>query len=233
MKRILLLSMAIIYISCDAPIRSRNPYATPVDTSNLSTDDPTPSNDNITDSSNSGSNNNSNDNANDNTNDNNSGESDNTTTTPGFENCNLGLEHNVNTVGNFGICKSTMDEAKFKVKFGSTDSALGTCFLPIHINNDGSSFYLGPAECVHHQANKVYDMALSKDRSENINGVMVVKYDALNAYLQCMTAKMQFMNNNYNCSYYPQCVQQANEFAAQVCSHFTQSYVGHYLQLPL
>lgn len=222
MNYITLLSIFIFTISCDSPVRSRNPYATPINTSGVETQQTdgqsgtdttnkvTPGTDTTSGST-----------------------SDEITTSPGFENCSLGYDRYINTVGNFGLCQSSLDEAKFKTKFANTDSSLGTCFIAIHVNNDGSSYNLGAAECVHHQANKVYSFGLSKDRSENINGIMVVKANALNGYMKCMSAKMYYMSNYQNCSYYPQCVQAANQYAAEVCTSFSQVYIGHYLQINL
>ena len=226
MKNILLLSFLFVYISCDAPLRSRNPYASPIDTSKLGgTPTPTPTPD--------GTNKAGTDNANKD-----SETTTETTTTPGFETCQLGPIHNINSGGNFGVCQSTLNEKQFKAKFVNSDSSNGTCFVPLHVNSDGSSYYLGPPECVHHTTNKEYTFLLTKQRSEIINGLMIIKNNALNPYMQCMTAKMQFMSQYNNCQTNnaqtnAQCVQAAESWAYGICNNFATLYSGDYLQLSL
>lgn len=225
MKYIAILAILTTYISCDSPVRSRNPYAAPVNTTGVDVQ----GSDNQNNSGNT--NNNANQDNTTKTNPDTGTTTNETTNSPGFENCDLGYDRYLNAVGNFALCHSTVDEARFKAKFANTDSSLGTCFIPIHVNSDGSSYNLGPAECVHHQGGKVYSFGLSKDRSENINGVMIVKANALNGYMQCMSAKMYYMSNFQNCSYNVQCVQAASQYASEVCGTFTQVYVGNYLQV--
>lgn len=212
--RSILILFIVIFVACDSPVRTRSPYAPSINTSgdeeiSSFSEDEKPDDDQVVPSSSQ------------------------VNTQEGFENCNLGLSNYALKIGNFGLCQSQKDEIKFKTKLASSDTSIGTCFVPIHVNADGSSYFLGPAQCVNQEANKTYDMTLSKDRSENINGVMVVKANALNGYMQCMTAKMQFMNSYNGCQYDQYCLSSANQYAQDVCYNFTQVYDGHYYQLNL
>lgn len=217
MKAILLSIFIIIFVACDAPSRPRNPYYVPVTSTDTDADTDTKTNpDQATGDTNQDDQNKNNDT---------------TQVEAGFENCSLGYIYYASSIGNFGICKNTQNEMKYKVKLANGDSSNGTCFVPIHINSDGSSYHLGPAECVHHEGGKEYSMTLSKDRSENINGVMVLKANALNPYMQCMTAKMQYINNYYNCQYNQSCLQAADNWAYQVCNNFIQVYEGYFYQV--
>jgi hypothetical protein len=157
----------------------------------------------------------------------------NTTTDPGFETCNLNFQYYGTAIGSFGLCQNTQNESAFKLKMEQTDSNIGTCFVPINIQSGGNSFSLGAAECVHNQANKVYSMTLSKTRAENINGVMVIKSNALNSYMQCMSAKTDYMNAYPGCQYDANCTQAATNYANTVCTNFVQNYSSYYKQINL
>lgn len=222
MKILLIATLMYSFIACDAPMRSRDPLGKPVNTSDIPgasssndgvTNSGEPSNDSSSDDSDQSDNN------------------DSETTDTGFKDCNLGYVHYASAIGNFGVCQSSTNEKMFETKFAQADSSIGTCYVPLRVNADGSSFHLGSAECVHHQAGKKYPFTLNKDRSEKINGVMAIKANALNAYMQCMTAKSQYMNSYVNCAYSQQCTNAADNFALQVCSNFVQIYSGYFKQI--
>lgn len=151
---------------------------------------------------------------------------------PGFETCDLNFRFFASNIGYVGICQSEQSENNFKVKMSmaAANPANGTCFVPIHIQANNTSFKLGIAECVKQDANQVYDMTLTKDRPEEINGVMIVKAYAINAYMQCMSAKVDFMNAYPGCQFDPSCVQAAENYANSVCTQFVNTYPNDYKQ---
>ncbi len=122
-------------------------------------------------------------------------------TAPGYEHCSNTTPFNGQSIGMFGLCRHSSDERKFRVKFAN-GSTSGTCFVPTHRLNNGTSFKLGIAECVHNQAGFSYYMTLNKEtvaptftntRSEPINSVMVLSANAVNAYMGCMNAKESYL----------------------------------------
>ena len=215
MKSIGLILILIATIACDTPQRSRTPFGDPVSTSsdngsqgvvdNSNNNDQT-SNDGITDDG---------------------GSSNNT----GFENCNLEYRYFATNIGYFGLCQNEAMENKFKLKMNESDLQYGTCFVPVHVQTDGTSYKLGIAECVRNEKDKEYQMILTKDRPEAINGVMVVKAIGINAYMQCMSAKVDFINAYPGCQYDPACLQAADNYANSVCSQFVNTYSNDYKQV--
>jgi hypothetical protein len=172
---------------------------------------------------------------------------------PGYENCDLSLQFSGGSLGYFGICQNTQDERKFKAVFAQSNTS-GTCFVPVYIQNGGSSYKLGIAECVHNQANTNYFMTLNKEmmpptfsypRSEQINGVMVIQSSSVNAYMGCMNAKADYFVATYGCCYQqvqysgrlyclqtnPQCESAANSYANNVCNSFVQNHSNKYRQV--
>lgn len=234
MKLITFILLApIFFMSCDTPQRTRTPYQIPLTQGTGTSDTDNNGNgnsgtDNVTNSdTNSGSDNSSNDNSNNNDNNDSSNSS-----TTGFEDCNLEYQYFGNSIGYFGLCQNSESETKFKLKMASSDSSLGTCFVPLNIQNNNNSFNVGIAECVHNEANKDYDMTLTKNRSEAINGIMVIKANALNAFMQCMSAKTDFINAYApTCAYDTNCLIAAENYAASVCNQFVQTYSNYYLQV--
>lgn len=153
----------------------------------------------------------------------------------GFQDCNLGYQYyGGSQIGNFGLCQSTLNPSVFKVKLAKADKSLGNCFVPVHIVDGGNSFKLGIAECVHNDAGKTYDMTLTRQRPEALNGVMVIKAgSAINAYMSCMSAKVDYMRSVPNCQYSQQCMIQANNHANYICTQFVGTYSTFYRQVNL
>lgn len=212
------LLLLFIFTACDAPMRTRIPTNTTptssvggqnnvVDENPSSPDEPTP--DPV--------------------------EEDPVTSTPGFENCALGPQfYGGSRIGSFGICQSTINESSFKLKMASSDQSQGTCFIPLKIVDGGNSYKVGIAECVHNEANKVYPVTLTKDRSDEINGVMVIKAGAAtNAYMNCMSAKNDYILSVPNCQYSSSCIDSANQYANYVCGQFVGTYSTFYTQVSL
>jgi hypothetical protein len=157
------------------------------------------------------------------------------TSTPGFENCAIGPQYyGGSRIGSFGLCQSTINESSFKLKMASSDLSQGTCFIPLKIVDGGNSYKVGIAECVHNEANKVYPVTLTKDRSDEINGVMVIKAGAAtNAYMNCMSAKNDYILSVPNCQYSSSCISSANQYANYVCGQFVGTYSTFYTQVSL
>jgi hypothetical protein len=232
--------MTFNFVSCDAPVRTRVP--TSVDYANIQG------------------------NGNFNNNQGNGDGGVNTTSTvnndsnnqeePGFENCEyMSPEYNGGSIGNFGLCRHSSDERRYKSIFAQSNSA-GTCFVPVHIQNNGNSFKLGIAECVHNNADTNYYMTLNKElvapnfsfpRPEAINGVMVIATQSLNAYMGCMNSKEDYFlgtqgcclqrvynqsTNRYSCIQpNPQCESGANNYANNICSMFITNHGNNYRQV--
>ena len=161
------------------------------------------------------------------------------TTVPGFSNCSLSMQfYGGPAIGYLGLCQSDQNESVFKLKMAESDPTVGTCFVPVHILGQ-NSFKLGIAECVHNVADKVYDMILTKERPEPINGVMVIKAgSAVQNYMYCMNAKVDFMYGFPPGTYVDQqCVTQAqgnpDAYAFCVCTKFKGAFSSFYKQIPL
>ncbi len=161
------------------------------------------------------------------------GEEDNMTDV-GFEQCNTNYQYFAGSaIGYMALCQSDNVETQFKVKLQNSDFSVGTCFVPVYIQSNGNSFKLGIAECVHNEADKVYDMILTKERSETINGVMVLKANALTPYMQCMSAKVDYLNAYPGCQMDYNCSMAADQYAQAVCSSFVSNYANYYKQISL
>lgn len=206
-------------VACDAPQRTRYPYdvsgSSDNGTSTAGTEQPDPSDQTGSETDN----------------------NDDTASSDGFEGCNLSYQHDGKLIGYFGLCQNNDLETRFKVKMANSDSTTGTCFVPIHRESNGNSFKLGIAECVNNEADREYTFTLTKERSEAINGVMVLKANALNAYMQCMSAKIDYINaystSLFNCANDLACLQAANNYAYNICSQFQQIYSSYYVQVNL
>lgn len=152
---------------------------------------------------------------------------------PGYEDCQLNYNQFSNSIGYIAICQHDQDERQFKFKLSQSDYNQGTCFVPIHILSNGNSYKLGIAQCVNNQADKVYYMTLRKERAEPINGIMVIKAGSLNAYMQCMNAKADYIRQHPGCEYDRQCMYRADQYAYSVCSQFKNNHYQYYKQLNL
>lgn len=232
--------LSIFLVACDAPVRTRVPSAP--DYNSISgqgmDEDPAAYQTNGTDG---GTNI-----TNESTNSSSGGEA-------GYDNCDLTLQYSGGNMGYFGLCQHNTDERRFKAIFAQSSTS-GTCFIPVYIQNGGNSYKLGIAECVHNQANTPYYMTLNKEmmpptfsypRSEQINGVMVIGSNSVNAYMGCMNAKEDYFVATYGCCYQqvpyngrmyclqtnPQCESAANNYANNVCNSFVQNHSNNYRQV--
>lgn len=238
-----LVTLCFLTVSCDAPVRTRVPTAPNGLDSNQTFNTGTQNWDNNQDNQSNNNNNNNNNTGNTNT-----GQSE-----PGYDNCDLSMQYSGGSIGYFGMCQHDTDERRFKAVFAQSNSA-GTCFIPVHIQNSGNSYKLGLAQCVHNQANNAYYMTLNKEmlpptfsypRPEQINGVMVIAANSVNAYMGCMNAKEDYMIATNGCCYQqvpyqgrmhclqtnPQCENAANTYANNVCNSFVQNHSNNYRQV--
>ena len=163
-----------------------------------------------------------------------------TTSEPGYENCQLNYSFYGGSLGYFGVCQQSSNERSFKFKFqnqyacqgGSNMSTnCGTCFLPMHMLANGTSFMVGSAQCVHQNAGQTYYGTFSKTRSEAINATIVIHRTSLDAFIQCMNAKSNYLSQCYGGAYNQTCVQSAENYAKQVCTSFTQQHSANYKQV--
>lgn len=232
-------TMAFIFTACDAPVRTRVPTASDYSVAQTESDSYTEGT-GTTDGSGVVD----------------SGETGNETTEPGFEDCEyLSPEFNGGSLGNFGLCRHTTDERRYKTVFAQSNYS-GTCFIPVHVQTSGNSFKLGNAECVHNQADTNYYMTLTKElvapyfsysRPEAINGVMVIQASSLNSYMGCMNSKEDYLigttgcclqrvynqsTGRYSCtSINSQCESAANNYANNICALFKQNHGNNYRQV--
>lgn len=146
----------------------------------------------------------------------------------GFESCNFEKREYISRFGYFSVCQSSSNEKFFKVKFSSSVSN-PICFVPTHINEDDTSFKVGPAECSQSlQVNKVYNVPVTKDVSSSINGLMVIAYESLNPYMQCMTFKASYLQAYPQCVTNSQCMASINSQAQSLCQSFKQTHSSKY-----
>lgn len=150
--------------------------------------------------------------------------------TPGFEDCNLAHQFSAASIGAFGLCQSSLDERKFKTSFEQADLSVGTCFVPMYMQGS-NSYALGRAECVKNQASLNYSMTLYKNIDQEVNAVMVLKASSVNSFMQCMSAKADYMSQFQNCAYNQACVNAATQYAQEVCSSFKTYHASHYRQV--
>ena len=167
-----------------------------------------------------------------------------TTTTPGFENCNMTYKY------------STIDTS-FIVKFALPSTEYQICLIPTYKDNAGASTYLGNPQCLFvtsEQVNKVILGKLVKDRPGyshlSINGVMIMKKPLTTSYYACMQGYTAWPKNTCpsattmdpQCSYLIQscpnggatsndCHIAATNYMNAVCTQFKNAYSSAYADI--
>lgn len=142
----------------------------------------------------------------------------------GFENCALDPQHYVSgagkTIGPLGICKSSLDPRSFAIYFQDSSMSMNdaTCFIPTHRDSSGASTPLGMAQCTMHAAGDTKKAYLATNSSNQINGVMIMKYSSVNSYFGCM----QTYQNVYPIKY--QQYLQSCGLGTQVCQNNANQY---------
>lgn len=179
-----------------------------------------------------------------------------TTTTPGYESCDLTYKYHTVDIGHFALCQNKYDPTAFRVKFSQT-SAVKVCLIPTFKDTNGSSTYIGEPQCLLvSESGKVIEGKLLKNRpgyqDKAMNGVMVMKYPLLTGYLSCMHSFINWPANNCpngaqtnaTCySYYVQCPQgattnqacynTASNYKEYVCNDFKNRYTNSYADIRL
>lgn len=175
------------------------------------------------------------------------------TTTPGFESCDLSLKYSTVDIGQFGLCQSSSDETVFKI-VTAAEHSVQICLIPTYKNASGASTYLGNPQCTTTKANTVLNGKLYKERSGfthlPINGVIVMKLPLTTGYFGCMQASAKWLLNlcpqgrttDY-CSYWiyncpngintgtQMCVNEANNYMNNVCTQFKNQYSSAYADI--
>ena len=114
-----------------------------------------------------------------------------TTTTAGYEHCNFNdYSYYVSAVGSVIACQNSSTKTKVEIKINQTNTTEMTCFIPTYRDSSGSSFYIGPAQCLYHNADTLYEGTFTIDRygytSSHFNGLMIMKYGLTDDYFNCM-----------------------------------------------
>jgi len=161
---------------------------------------------------------------------------------PGFQFCNLNPIHIHYTadMGYFAVCQSDVSESQFVLKMKESDFSQGTCIIPMNRAPNGTSVYLGAAQCTYHAANQVMRGTLHKNRTGfetmTINSVMIMKRTTLTSFFACMDAVKDFVHKNCpacpnSCSSqsWYQCQNAAQAEMARLCNYFESQ--GNYMQI--
>lgn len=174
----------------------------------------------------------------------------------GYESCNFQTTRStLSSIKDISICKNSSQnnyssQVEVKVKFGDQDYVDGTCFIPTTKYSNGSSAYVGIAQCTYHADDDVLTGEMIKNRpgfeSSAINAVMIMKKASINAYFDCMdevprflaTQSVTYLGSPYTCSYIQStncsmyasnqaqydvcniCLSAANNSKNQKCSNF-------------
>lgn len=109
----------------------------------------------------------------------------------GYTHCNFNdYSYSVSTIGSVIACQSSSSKTKVKVKISETDLTNMTCLIPTYRDSYGSSFYIGPAQCLYHEKDTIYEGTFVIDRygytSTHFNAVMIMKYSLTDDYFNCM-----------------------------------------------
>ena len=114
-----------------------------------------------------------------------------TTVTAGYEHCNFNdYSYYVSTIGSVIACQNSSTKTKVEVKINQTNTTEMTCFIPTYRDSSGSSFYIGPAQCLYHNADTIYEGTFTIDRygysSSQFNALMIMQYGLTDDYFNCM-----------------------------------------------
>jgi hypothetical protein len=176
-----------------------------------------------------------------------------TSTSPGFETCDLSPKYHTIDVGLFGICQSTQDETLFKFKPTLSSEMIRVCLIPTYKDSTGASTYIGNPQCTLTTSQQVVQGRLYKDRpgfsSYPLNGVIVMKEPLLPEYIGCMQGYVNYPKNacpngasNAYCAYWmPRCPYgaqsntncdvEARNYMAKICTDFKTKYANSYLDI--
>lgn len=160
-------------------------------------------------------------------------------TTSGFEVCDLSARFQTSDIGAFGLCQNTLDETLLRFKPSMTNTSFRTCLIPTYKEANGSSTYIGQPQCTYTQSGNVVQGKLYKNRngfeSYQINGVIVMNENLLTGYFGCMNAYASYVSpacpggarTSGNCD------MAAQAYRDQVCGSFINQYGRNYADIRL
>ena len=177
-----------------------------------------------------------------------------TSTSPGFENCDLSDKHHTIDIGFFGLCQSSQDETSFKFRTSLSSNSVRICLIPTYKDANGASTYIGNPQCTKTEANQIFTGKLYKDRpgfsTYPINGVIVMKEPLLPEYIGCMQGYTNWPGNacpmgpssSSYCGYWMQacpygsktgaaCDGEARNYMGNICSSFKTKYSNSYIDI--
>jgi len=147
----------------------------------------------------------------------------------GFESCdftNSMIYNASNEIGSIRICKNTIDEKKFRVKFDLRHNDYRVCFVPTYKDNNNNSAFLGSHKCTFNDDYQIREGLFEKNRIQTsqypINGVMVMMEYRINSFFQCMDGNPTPAFQTPSSPYYPISV-------TYLCGIFIQS--GEFLDI--
>ena len=159
----------------------------------------------------------------------------------GFSACDITPKYYAAAFGYMGVCQSSADETIFKVKPSTTIQAPAAqvCLIPTYKDSTGSSVYIGQPQCTYTNANTVITGKLYKNRtgyeSYPATGLIVIQKTAMNDYLTCMNAYINYVSPAcpYGYSTNATCAAAANTYRNNICSTFKSTYASSYVDIRL
>lgn len=108
-----------------------------------------------------------------------------TTEDQGYSHCSDQMNFNVFYLGNFSLCKNSLNQDFYRFKFeqGSKcfNGICGTCFIPMHHDGKGS-IQIGNAQCFAPEAGTIYYGNFIRKKALELNRVIAIAYSSLGAY---------------------------------------------------
>ncbi|MGE3610224.1 MAG: hypothetical protein AB7I27_11595 [Bacteriovoracaceae bacterium] len=149
------------------------------------------------------------------------------TTTTGFESCDLTQKYYAATFGNFGLCQSSQDETMVKFRPNTTLTDSRVCLIPLFRNGSGSSMPIGMPQCTYPKKDQEMLGKLYKStnyQNIGINSVLVIRETLLPNYYACINGYTNFIQSN--CPNNPplNCQQAAQQYQATTCNNFVTTY---------
>lgn len=172
----------------------------------------------------------------------------------GFENCTINPQYSYDGLNYVGACLSTVTNTLIKFKLSNTDFTNKTCLIPMHEymqNGQPSQRYIGNPVCDFHEANVIYQHTFTKyanEQNSTIDGIMVMKLQITTPFYNCMDAASNYVSSycpyyngpDYVCMSAPQnlycysgpnnyCLANAQSSMAALCNAFQSNYSSVYV----
>lgn len=163
------------------------------------------------------------------------------TSVAGFSACDITPKYYAAAFGYMGVCQSSSDETIFKVKPSMTIQAPASqvCLIPTYKDASGSSVYIGQPQCTYTLAETVITGKLYKNRtgyeSYPLTGLILIQKTAMNDYLTCMNAYINYVSQAcpYGYSTNATCAAAANTYRNNICSTFKSTHASSYVDIRL